>query len=67
MKATLEFDLPDDKAELELATIAGQMYSTIDQVDALLRNQLKHGDETKDRSTMERCRHELADILARFQ
>lgn len=67
MKATLEFNLPDDSTELELATIASQMYATINQVDAMLRNQLKHGDETKDRNIMERCRHELADILARFQ
>lgn len=67
MKATLEFNLPDDKLELELATIAGHMFSTICEVDALLRNQLKHGNETKDRNIMERCRHELADILARVQ
>lgn len=67
MKATLEFNLPEDKAELDLATMAGEMFSTICEVDNILRNHLKHGDEQRDREVMERCRRELADITARVQ
>lgn len=67
MKAILEFNLPEDQGELDLALLSRTMFSAIWEVDHLLRNHLKHGEERRDREVMERCRQELAEIVERGQ
>lgn len=65
MKAILEFNLPEDRRELDNALLAAQMISVIHEVDELLRSQLKHGDRARDEQIMARCRDELAELVDR--
>lgn len=65
MKAILEFNLPEDQGELDLAMMARTMYSAIWDVDHLLRNHLKHGEQKNAEKVMERCVKELAEIVER--
>ncbi len=44
MKATLEFDLPDDQYEFTLATKASEMNSLILECHERLRMYVKHGN-----------------------
>jgi hypothetical protein len=44
MKATLEFDLPDDQAAFTLATKAAEMNSLILECHERLRMYVKHGN-----------------------
>lgn len=54
MKATLEFILPEENQEFELATKASKLASVIRDLDYYIRNLRKHGhnlenaDETLD-------------------
>ena len=43
-KATLEFSLPEEQAEFEMACAAGKLASVLDDVRQELRSKLKHGD-----------------------
>lgn len=45
MKATLEFQLPEDQNEHLRAIHAGAAWSALYDIDYLLRNLLKHGDD----------------------
>ena len=65
MKATIEFNLPDERTEFEMAAAAGEMYSAIWDVDAELRQLLKHGGDTAE--VIESCRERLNEILRRWQ
>lgn len=65
MKAILEFELPDDQRQLDLMLLAEEMASTIQHVDQLIRNHLKHGDCAMDQEILARCRGVMADIAAR--
>ena len=47
MKATLEFTLPEEKHEHELAMNAATMYCAICDLDNHLRNLIKHGDDSE--------------------
>ena len=42
-KATIEFNLPEEKAEHELCNNAGKMYSIIYDLYTYLRTDTKHG------------------------
>ena len=44
MKATLEFNLPDDQYEYELANKGGAMYHVLWELKAELRSMLKYGE-----------------------
>lgn len=44
MKATLEFNLPDDQYEYELANKGGAMYHVLWEIKSELRSMLKYGD-----------------------
>lgn len=48
MKATLTFDLPEDKSDFVLATRGGDVYWAVWNFDQELRNMLKHGDLPED-------------------
>jgi hypothetical protein len=69
MKATLEFTLPEETEEHRIAVNAGELYSAVDEVDHLLRNLIKHGDD-RFRSQIELAtyvREILADVKARIE
>jgi hypothetical protein len=44
MKATLEFQLPEEQNEHLRAVKAGDAWSALYDIDFMLRNLLKHGD-----------------------
>ncbi len=44
MKATLEFNLPEDHNEHLRAVYAGEAWSALYDIDNMLRNMLKHGN-----------------------
>ena len=49
MKAILEFELPDDQEEYEMAVDAPKMYNALWQIKQLLRSKLKYNpDELTD-------------------
>lgn len=43
MKATLEFNLPDEKYDFHIASRAAMMVQVIGDIDASLRSHLKYG------------------------
>lgn len=60
MKSTLEFNLPEDQSDLELALAAAKLMLVIRNLDDTLRSQLKYGTNEKlDDSTVEHIRSEL--------
>ena len=66
MKATLEFNLPEDRDAYELANKANNLHLVIWDFDQYLRNTLKHGsDEFKEseHETIEKIRKQLIDIM----
>ena len=48
MKAILEFNLPEDNQEFELATKASKMYCTLWELDNWLRQEIKYKDKELD-------------------
>jgi len=48
MKAILEFNLPEDNQEFELATKASKMYCTLWELDNWLRGEIKYKDKELD-------------------
>ena len=48
MKAILEFELPQDNQEFELATKASKMYSTLWEFDQWLSGAIKYKDKELD-------------------
>jgi hypothetical protein len=67
MKAILEFDLPDDKIEYELANNAAKMYSVLWDLDQWLRAQYKYmpdAEYSEDKyNTYEKCRETLRELM----
>ena len=43
MKATLEFNLPEEQSEFERATKGGEAFLALWDIDMELRNMVKHG------------------------
>jgi len=44
MKATLEFDLPEEREEFDMASHAADYYSALCDIDNHLRSIVKYGD-----------------------
>ena len=67
MKATLEFNLPEDHIEFEMAVNGSKMHSVLWEMDQWLRAQYKYmPDEeySKDKyETFEKCRDKLREIM----
>jgi len=67
MKAILEFNLPEDKDDFELATQGSRLHSVIWEMDQWLRAQYKYmSDEeysTDKYETYEKCRGKLRDLV----
>lgn len=64
MKVTIEFDLPDETNQAEMALAAGEMHHVLWDVDQKLRSFLKHGGNAT--ATAEDCRSLMADIITRW-
>lgn len=65
MKATLEFNLPEDQNEFELMNDAPRMFCSLIEIERILRNLYKY-DETLNESQMdvvEKIREEFYQIL----
>jgi hypothetical protein len=67
MKATLEFNLPEDQSDFDLAVNGAKAQSALWEMDQWLRSQYKYmSDEeySKDRyETYEKCREKLREIV----
>ena len=48
MKATLMFNLPDDRPEFEIANSAGALHTALLDVERHLRDRLKHAELSKE-------------------
>ena len=65
MNATLNFNLPEDQSDFELASHAGQWHDVVWDLDQFLRSKTKHGNEYKTADeALEAIRKELHDKLA---
>lgn len=60
MRATLEFDLPDDDAEHRAALLGGKALSVLWQLDQRCRAILKHGDPCLEAAALA---GEIRDII----
>ena len=67
MKATLEFNLPEDHIEFEMAVNGAKMHSVLWEMDQWLRAQYKYMPDTEysqDKyDTFEKCRDQLREIM----
>lgn len=66
MKAILEFNLPDDEAEFELANKGAKMHYVLWQIDQWLRSNTKHAPDNMNEHTYQayvECREKLHQIL----
>ena len=48
MKHTITFNLPDDKPDLMLAMYADKFHSALHDIQAEIRNKLKHGEPSEE-------------------
>lgn len=65
-KGVLEFDLPEEREEFELAQSAGKMARALSEFDNFLRGQLKHNsDNLSDEkySAYEELRSKLREFV----
>jgi coproporphyrinogen III oxidase len=67
MKATLEFNLPEDHIEFEMAVNGSKMHSILWEMDQWLRQQYKYmpdSEYSEDKyNTFEKCRDHLREIM----
>ena len=67
MKATLEFNLPEDHIEFEMAVNGSKMHSVLWEMDQWLRQQYKYmpdSEYNEDKyNTFEKCRDQLREIM----
>jgi hypothetical protein len=63
MKATLEFDLNEEKFTFESATKGRVLVSVIQQIDTYIRNKIKYGELPQDQ---ENLLHEIRTELWGF-
>jgi hypothetical protein len=65
MKAILEFNLPDDDSEFNLANKGGKYYCALWEMDQWLRSKIKYDDTLTDEqhSTYQKCRDQLRECM----
>ena len=67
MKAILEFNLPEDSHEFQMATTGAAMHSTLWEMDQWLRAKYKYMPDTEyseDKyDTYEKCREQLHQFM----
>lgn len=65
MKAILEFNLPEDNDEFEMASHASSYRSVIFDIDAYLRSRLKYEEHSEEvHQTLQAVRDKLYEILS---
>lgn len=67
MKATLEFNLPEDQPEYQMVNDASKMFSVIWDMKQWLRSQTKYAPDSMSEdtyNTFEECREKLNELLA---
>ena len=65
-KATLEFTLPEDSIDFELAVEGTKWWMIVHTMDQWLRGQIKYAPDDIDEVTLacyERCREELRELI----
>ena len=67
MKATLEFNLPEERQEHMMAVLVGEMYQVLWEIDQQCRSWLKHGHEISAEQVMEWVRAEVSEVLAKLE
>lgn len=67
MIVTLEFELPDDETEFQLAINAGNMHSMLYDVAQQLRNAVKYGSPEKYEEVMRECSASLMNMLDQIE
>ena len=66
MKATLEFNLPDDNVEFQLANNASKWYSVAWDMDQYLRSQTKYAPDSMPQEVydaLSKTRDQLREIM----
>jgi hypothetical protein len=66
MKAILEFNLPEDNTEYELANNANKMYSVLWDMDQWLRSNTKYAPDDMSEDTYnayDKCREQLRELM----
>jgi hypothetical protein len=66
MKAILEFNLPEDKVEYDLANNAQNLHSTLWDMDQWLRSNIKYAPDTMSEDTFnayQKCREQLREFM----
>lgn len=65
MKAILEFNLPDDQPEFDLANKGSDYYSVLWEMDQWLRSQIKYNDSLTNEQyeVYEKCREQLREFM----
>jgi len=67
MKAILEFNLPEDQSDFDLAVNGAKAQSALWEIDQWLRAQYKYmsdAEYSKDKyETFEKCRDQLREIM----
>lgn len=64
MKATLEFNLPEENEEFEMKINAGKYYCALEDLREFLRSKLKHGDlPPETEAVYEEVREKFYDVL----
>jgi hypothetical protein len=66
MKAILEFNLPEDQTEYQMANDASNMFSTLWDMKQWLRGRVKHAPDEMPQEVydaFEECRDKLNELL----
>lgn len=66
MKATLEFQLPDEREEHIRAVHAADAWATLDDIDQELRRILKYGSEISRDQLAETIRAQINELCQRI-
>ncbi len=66
MKATLEFQLPDEREEHIRAVHAGDAWATLDDIDQELRRILKYGSEITRDQLAKTIRTQINELCQRI-
>lgn len=65
MKNTIEFNLPEDREELQIALRAGEVISIVEETLNYIRQKLKYGELKQEAtSELEAVRSMLAEALS---
>lgn len=69
MKAILEFNLPEDNSEFQLAVNAVNWYAVLWDIDKELRSQIKHAPDTMHDEyykALQHVRNKLNELMSEY-